>query len=323
MSRTSTLSLLSTLMLFSSSTMISGAENLLPDYLQDRGPGIPTSLFGTYIERDQWILYPFYEYSRNNDEEYTPRELGFPRAPGFVGEDEFFGNSTQHEAVLFLGYGFSDVLAFEFEAELYASAELDKLPLDTSAVPTRIKESGFAGAEAQARWMWRKETRERPALYSFFEVEFPFQDKKKLIGATDVEFALGTGFIRGYEWGTLNGRISLAYDGEEAKVELGEYALEYLRRVNDRWRLVATLEGEDDEVSLIGEAQWTFGPGATLKLNSGFGLTQKAADFSPEIGVLFTFRAARFDSNSTVCRRFRRSRRATKWRRSTSLRGIN
>lgn len=264
------------------------ADEPLPDYLQDRGPGVPTSLFGTYIESGQWMVYPFYEYSSNSDDEYDPREFGFPR-PGAVGEEEFFGEGSQHEAVLFIGYGFSDTLAFEFEAELYASATLDKSALDTSPLPARTKESGFAGAEAQLRWMWQGETRERPALYSFFEVEFPFQDTKVLIGATDLEFAVGAGFIRGFEWGTLNGRVSIAYDGEENKVELGEYALEYLKRVNDRWRLVATLEGEEDEVSIIGEAQLTLWPGAILKLNSGFGVTKKAEDFAPEIGVLFTF----------------------------------
>lgn len=259
-----------------------------PERLVDRGPGVPTSLFGTYIEAGQWMLYPFLEYEANDDEEYTPQELGFPR-PGFVGEEEFFGKATQEEVVLFLGYGINDALAFEFEAELYASATLDKSPLDTSPVPGRIEESGFAGAEAQLRWMWRNETPERPALYSFFEVEFPFQDSKVLIGARDVELASGIGFIRGYSWGTLNGRVSLAYDGEEDKFELGEYAIEYLKRLNDRWRLVATLEGEDDEIALIGEAQLTLRPGAILKLNSGFGLTEKAVDFAPEIGVLFTF----------------------------------
>jgi hypothetical protein len=267
---------------------VCGADQPLQDYLQDRGSGIPTSLFGNYIESGQWILYPFYEYSKNTDEEYDPRELGFPR-PGFAGEEDFFGESTEHEVVLFLGYAFNEKLAFEFEAELYASAEFKKSPLDTSPVPPKIKESGFAGAEAQLRWLWRQETPEKMAMYSFFEVEFPFQDTNVLIGATDVEFAVGTGFIRGFKWGTLNGRISIAYDGAESKVEFGEYALEYLKRVNDQWRFVATIEGEDDEVSLIGEAQWTLRPGAVLKLNSGFGLTKKAADFAPEIGVLFTF----------------------------------
>lgn len=268
--------------------LVCSADEALPDYLYDRGPGVPTSQFGTYIESGQWMLYPFYEYDKNDDEEYDPREFGYP-TPGVIGEQEFFGKGTQHEVVLFMGYGISDSLAFEFEAELYASATLDKSPQDTSPMPARIEESGFAGAEAQLRWLWRQESNERPAYYSFFEVEFPFQDTNVLIGATDVEFAVGTGFIRGFTWGTLNGRVSIAYDGAENKVALGEYALEYLKRVSDRWRLVATLEGEDDEISIIGEAQWTLRPGAVLKLNSGFGVTKKASDFSPEIGVLFTF----------------------------------
>jgi hypothetical protein len=263
-------------------------DDSLAPYLADRGTGVPTSLFGTYIEEGQWIVYPFYEYSRNTSEEYDPRELGYPR-PGATGEEEFFGNSTEHEVVIFFGYGFSESLAFEFEAEMYASAALEKSTDDLSPVPGRIEESGFAGAEAQLRWLWREETRDRPALYSFLEVEIPFQDDNVLIGATDVEVAVGTGFIRGFSWGTLNGRISVAYDGEEGKVELGEYALEYLKRVNDRWRLVATLEGEDDEISIIGEAQLSLRPGAVLKMNSGFGVTKKAADFAPEVGILFTF----------------------------------
>ena len=72
-------------------------------------------------------------------------------------------------------------------------------------------------------------------------------------------------------------------------MELGEYALEYLKRVNDKWRFVATLEGEDDEIALIGEGQLTLRPGTILKLNSGFGLTEKAVDIAPEIGVLWRF----------------------------------
>jgi hypothetical protein len=258
------------------------------DLLADRGPGIPTSQFGTYIESGQWMVYPFLEYDKNTDEEYTPTELGFPRA-GFTGEEEFFGELSQREAVLFLGYGLSEKFALEFEAELYVDATLDKSPLDTSPVPARINESGFAGAEAQLRWMMREETAERRAIYSFYEVEFPLQDTKVLIGAQDVELAAGVGFIRHHSWGTMNGRVSVAYDGAEHKLELGEYAIEYLKRVNDRWRVVGTIEGEDDEVSLIGEGQLTLREGIILKLNSGFGLTKKASDFAPEIGVIFAF----------------------------------
>lgn len=269
-------------------TEVAAGQLTLHERLQDRGPGIPTSLFGTYIEAGQLLVYPFYEYSKNDDAEYDPRELGFPR-PGFAGEEEFFGKSTEYEGVLFLGYALSEALALELETEFYASATHDKSPMDMSPLPTRLKESGFAGAEAQVRWLWRPETADRMALYSFAEVEIPFQNRKRLIGTRDLEVSMGTGFIRGFEWGTLNGRASLAYDESDGEVALGEYALEYLKRVNDRWRFVATLEGEDDEISGIGEAQWTFYPGATLKLNSGFGLTKKAEDFAPEVGVLFVF----------------------------------
>jgi hypothetical protein len=111
------------------------------------------------------MIYPLLEYDKNTHEEYDPAELGYPR-PGFVGEEEFFGESDQSEAVLLFGYGISESVAFEFEADLYASAIFRKSPLDTSPVPARIKESGFAGAEAQLRWLWREETAERRAIYS-------------------------------------------------------------------------------------------------------------------------------------------------------------
>ena len=34
----------------------------LPYYLQDRGTGIPTSQFGTYVRKGELLIYPFYEY---------------------------------------------------------------------------------------------------------------------------------------------------------------------------------------------------------------------------------------------------------------------
>ena len=89
--------------------------------------------------------------------------------------------------------------------------------------------------------------------------------------------------------GTLNGRIAVAFDGEDQRIEIGEYAIEYLKRVSDRWRYVATIEGESAEVALIGEVQWFFSSHAMLKLNCGFGLTTQAPDIAPEVGVLFHF----------------------------------
>jgi hypothetical protein len=33
-----------------------------PTYLEDRGTGIPTSMFGTYVRRGELLVYPFFEY---------------------------------------------------------------------------------------------------------------------------------------------------------------------------------------------------------------------------------------------------------------------
>jgi hypothetical protein len=53
--------------------------------------------------------------------------------------------------------------------------------------------------------------------------------------------------------------------------------------------VVALVEGESQEVSLIGEAQWTLSEHALLKLNCGFGLTQQAPDIAPEVGLMIRF----------------------------------
>ncbi len=264
-------------------TTLTAQEVDLPANLADRGRGVQTSLFGTYVREGELLVYPFYEYVRNTSDEYTPSELGA------VGQQEFLGTSVEHEYLLFLAYGISDRLAVELEGAVYADVTLDKDPLDMSDVPPRIRESGLGEVEAQLRWRWREETGGRPELFSFLEVVFPFQERELLLGAQDWEAALGLGAIRGYRWGTLAGRVSLGWEAAESQVELGEYAVEYLKKTSPRWRLVATVEGEDDEVSLIGETQWAFRRNAFLKLNSGFGLTGKAPDFAPEVGVIFTF----------------------------------
>lgn len=41
--------------------MMVSAEDL-PFYLKDRGTGIPTSMFGTYVRKEEVLVYPFYEY---------------------------------------------------------------------------------------------------------------------------------------------------------------------------------------------------------------------------------------------------------------------
>ena len=46
------------------------------DFLRDRGGGIPSSLFGTYLEKKDLVVYPFVEYYSERNE-YNPKDLGF------------------------------------------------------------------------------------------------------------------------------------------------------------------------------------------------------------------------------------------------------
>ncbi|MCI0527063.1 MAG: hypothetical protein L0Y56_06430, partial [Nitrospira sp.] len=192
------------------------AEDELPIYLRDRGEGIPTSLFGTYIRKGELLVYPFYEYTTNGENEYKPSELGF------VGNQDFLGKLTEHEALLFLSYGFTDWLAVELEAALYTTATLQKAPEDTSNVPNRLEESGLGDVEAQLRWRFFKENERRPELFGFFETTFPLQKDQVLIGTQDWEFALGLGVIKGYHWGTITARASVLHDRADKETEFGE-----------------------------------------------------------------------------------------------------
>src|SRR5262245_13355564 len=124
-----------------------------PPYRGDRGGDIPTSLFGTYVSDGETLLYAFYEYTSNHDAEYNPVELGFTGT-----DDDFIGKETEHEALIFLGYGFTDRLAFEFEAALWSRQTLDKAPDDPSTMPDSIEESGLGDVQSQLRWIWAQET---------------------------------------------------------------------------------------------------------------------------------------------------------------------
>src|SRR5262245_12635752 len=192
----------------------------LPIYLQDRGTGISTSLFGTYVRKGELLVYPFYEYETNDAEEYHASELGF------VGGEDFLGSLKTHELDLFLGYGLTDRIALELEAQLYTRADFRKAPNDPSAVPPRLRESGLGEVESQLRYRWARETTRRPEFFSFLQWSYPLQRNKVLIGASAWEGELGFGAIKGFSWGTLSARYSLAY--EEEGLQGGEYALEYL-----------------------------------------------------------------------------------------------
>jgi len=261
------------------------AANLsgLPAYLSDRGDGIPTSLFGTYIREKEFLFYPFYEYTRTNKFEYSPSEVGYP------GEEEYFGEVDEHEFLVFFAYAFNDSFAVEFESALYSSVDFTKSPDDTSTVPTEIKESGLGDTEINIRWRYLKETASRPEYTTFFKIGFPLQEDKKLLGTQNWELEPGIVVTKGFSIGTFALRASVAYEFGEG-LDFGEWAIDYVKRLTPSWRGVLSIEGDQlDEVSIIGEVQYSLINNAVLKLNCGFGVTEKAPNYAPEIGVLFKF----------------------------------
>jgi hypothetical protein len=260
------------------------AQNLLAqsNYLADRGNGIPTSMFGTYINENEFIIYPFYEFYYDEDAEYKPSEFGYNL------EQDFRGLARAHEGLIFLGYGFTDQLALEFEAAVISAVQF-KSSQDTSNMPGKIKESGIGDVESQLRYRWNKESESTPEFFSYFETVFPLQKNRKLIGTQDWEFKFGSGLIKGFNFGTLTLRLAVDYSVAESKADLGEYAFEYLKRVSELFRFYIGVEGSQDEASLILDFQFHILPTAFIRINNGFGITSKATDYAPEMGILFHF----------------------------------
>jgi hypothetical protein len=255
----------------------------VPRYLRDRGPGIATSMFGTYVRQGELLVYPFAEWYEDPDFEYKPKELGF----GI--DQDYRGHYEASEHLIFLGYGLTRNVAIELEAAMI-KAGLDKSRADPSAMPGEFEESGLGDVEGQIRWRWMQESLRRPEAFSYFETVFPLQRKRRLIGTQDWEFAFGTGVTRGYSWGTMTLRSGVEYSREEGKVDVGEYAIEYLKRLSPSWRIVSVIEGNQlDEVALITELQWHLGQRAFVKMNNGWGLTRNATKYAPELGIMLNF----------------------------------
>jgi hypothetical protein len=253
-----------------------------PAFLADRGTGIPTSQFGTYVRGRELLVYTFYEYTLNSDEEYKPSELGV------AGDEDFRAKRTDHEGLLFLSYGITPDVEIELESALYTTAFQKKAGNDPSTLPARSKESGLGDTEGQLRWRWCKETAGRPELFGYFEAVLPLQKHRRLIGTSDWEFAQGLGAIKGTSWGTWTARAAASYPRAERKLELGELAIEYLKQTSRRWTWFLAIEGEQDEWALIAAAQLHLRRDLFIKLNNGFGITGKAPDLAPEVGVVFS-----------------------------------
>ena len=255
----------------------------LPRYLHDRGTGVPSSMFGTYVNQGQLLVYPYFEFYADQNYEYKPGELGYGL------QTDFRGRYRASEGLLFLGYGVTSDFLIEFEAAVIG-AQLNKSANDTSAMPGEVEESGLGDVESQLRWRFLRENESRPEVFTYFETVFPLQKTRRLIGTSDWEFKLGLGAVRGFGWGTMTLRWAVDYSRAERKFEAGSYALEYLKRLSPSWRAVALIEGNQfDEVELITELQWYINGRTYLKFNNGWGLTTNATDFAPEAGLMIAF----------------------------------
>jgi hypothetical protein len=205
-------------------------------------------MFATYIRHRELVTYVYFEYYLDNNMEYESAELGYGL------EQIFRGKYRAYEGLIFIGYGVTDWLAVEFEAAII-TATLKKSSKDPSSLPNEFSESGLGDVETQLRWRWLRENRVRPELFSYFETVFPFQQDKVLIGTQEWEFKLGTGVTNGFSIGTFTILAAVEYATAESKLELGEYAVEYVKRLSPHWRAYAGVEGSQDEVELITEAQ--------------------------------------------------------------------
>ena len=265
-------------LLFNSPTSFSQED--LPYFLKDRGTGVFTSMFATYIHKGEYIVYPFYELYYDQNLEYKPSELGHGS------DQDFRGRFRAHEGLIFLGYGVTDRLALELEAAVI-TATLSKANSDTSSMPAELKESGLGDVASQLRWRWAQETINRPEIFSYFEIGYPLQRDRKLIGTQEWEFKLGHGIIKGFRWGTITLRAAVEY--VPSKFDLGEYAVEYLKQISPLFRFYLGVEGTQDEVEFITDLQFHVHKNAFIRINNAFGVTSKATDYAPELGVLFHF----------------------------------
>ena len=239
------------------------------------------SIFGTYVRESELLVYPFYEYYYDSNIEYEPFDFGFPS------KQEFRGQYQAHEFLIFVGYGVSDRLALEIEAGVI-TATLSKSENDTSALTPEFTESGISDVEGQVRWRWNHESSGVPEFFNYFEYVFPTGEKNSLIGTSDWELKLGGGVIKGFGFGTLTLRLAFEYSTGEKKLEPGEYALEYLKRISNYFRFFIMIEGSEDEVGIVPEMQWFIIPSILFKASAGIGISSKATDFASEVGIMFS-----------------------------------
>ena len=136
-----------------------------------------------------------------------------------------------------------------------------------------------------------------PEIFGFLEITAPSQRNRLLIGTSDWDFRPGIGFVRGFPWGTMTVRTTFEYSREQSalkeprQLDIGETSVEYLRRLSHAWRLNLAFEGGEggapDEWVLRSGLQWRMTRAVLLKLDNSVGLSSKAPDWTPQIGLMF------------------------------------
>lgn len=89
---------------------------------------------------------------------------------------------------------------------------------------------------------------------------------------------------------TVAARASVIHESAASPhFDLGEYAVEYSKRLSPSWRVFAAVQGAGgNELSLITEAQWHLTRHAFIRFNQEIGLTSRTNDWEPQLGMLFT-----------------------------------
>src|SRR5262249_25430192 len=156
----------------------------------------PTSVLGTYVQRGQLLILPFYEHVTDHNQEYNPGVFGFGPDVDFRGR---FESSSEQ---IFIGYGLTENLAVEIDAA-YVRATLRKAPEDTTPMPSKIQESGLGDLEGQVRMRLARERDSRPEIFGFAEITAPTERSSLLLGNHDWDVKPGIGIVRGFSWGTM------------------------------------------------------------------------------------------------------------------------
>ncbi|MGI9543327.1 MAG: hypothetical protein ACR2MX_08715 [Cyclobacteriaceae bacterium] len=270
---------LATIAFISSSIPFSCFSQTDQPFLHDRGNGMATSQNGVYVEKHDFVVAPFYQYSYSKDKDYVPSEFGFNS------DEEFTGKSIDYDGILYVGYGINDWLMIEGRGGIVGARQY-RNKADDSGFPEMISEHAVGDVEAQVRWRYGKETEKRPEVYSYLDFVFPFDKEKTIIGTQNLEVKFGTGVIKGFSWGTISARASLQYIEGENVVETGIYAIEYLKRINNRLRIYVGIEGEQDDIGIAGDLQVFLAPWIFTRISNSFGLTPKATDYAVSFGVV-------------------------------------